>query len=162
MKTQATKEIEDLLFRYVREKSRVDFIVGELDIGSKWGIVDALHATVNKNKITWRCYEIKVSKKDFYSKAKVTFVGHFNYYVMPIELYEQVKQDIPKDIGVVVSHEVTYRYNGKQIEMKVIKKPKLLPLKVPSEHLSSRFITSSHRDLYKLMREVANGTKFDY
>lgn len=154
LKTQATKEIEELLFKYVRDKSRIDFIVGELDIGSKWGIVDALHATINKNKITWRCYEVKVSKKDFYSKAKVTFVGHYNYYVMPIELYEQVKHDIPKDIGAVVSLEVEYRYGGKRMEMRVVKKPKLLPLKVPSEHLSSRFITSSHRDLYKLMRRI--------
>lgn len=47
-----------------------------------------------------RCYEIKVSKSDFYSKAKHTFVGHYNYYVMPQELYEQVNQDIPIHVGV--------------------------------------------------------------
>lgn len=53
-------------------------------------------------KGTWRCYEIKVSKSDFRSKAAVTFVGHFNYYVMPQELYEQVKDEIPDGIGVYV------------------------------------------------------------
>ncbi|MBT2215854.1 hypothetical protein KK120_08830 [Virgibacillus dakarensis] len=50
----------------------------------------------------WRCYEIKVSKSDFYSKAKKTFIGHYNYYVLTKELYEQVKDDIPKHIGAYV------------------------------------------------------------
>lgn len=51
----------------------------------------------------WRCYEIKVSKSDFHSKAHNTFIGHFNYYVMPRELYEQVKDEIPPNIGVYVN-----------------------------------------------------------
>lgn len=51
----------------------------------------------------FRCYEIKVSKSDFYSKAKKTFVGHYNYFVMPWDLYEEVKKDIPSHIGVYVS-----------------------------------------------------------
>lgn len=52
----------------------------------------------------WRCYEIKVSKSDFYSKAKKTFVGHYNYFVMPKELYEEVKDDIPHHIGVYLGN----------------------------------------------------------
>jgi hypothetical protein len=51
----------------------------------------------------WRCYEIKASKADFHSKAKKTFFGQFNYFVMPKELYEEVKDDIPNHIGVYVS-----------------------------------------------------------
>ena len=47
----------------------------------------------------WRCYEIKVSKSDFYSKSHNTFLGHFNYYVMPEELYEQVK-DCGKEVYI--------------------------------------------------------------
>lgn len=50
----------------------------------------------------WRCYEIKVSVSDFKSKAKKTFCGHFNYYVMTKELYEKVKDEIPAHIGVYV------------------------------------------------------------
>lgn len=45
-----------------------------------------------------------MSKSDFYSKAKKTFVGHFNYFVMTEELYEQVKDDIPKHIGVYIGN----------------------------------------------------------
>lgn len=51
-----------------------------------------------KNNI--RCFEIKVSKSDFYSKAKNSFCGNYNYYVMPKELFEQVKHDIPHHVGV--------------------------------------------------------------
>lgn len=50
----------------------------------------------------WRCYEIKISKSDFHSKAHNTFVGHFNYYVLTQELYEQVKTEIPSHIGVYI------------------------------------------------------------
>lgn len=141
MKTKLTKDVERALFDYVRESSRVNFIIGEVDVGSRWGIVDALQATIAKNVITWRCYEIKTSKSDFYSKAKVTFVGHYNYYVMPYEVYQQVKHDIPKGIGVLLYDKSIY----------VETKPTKMKLRVPTEHLASRFITSSHRDLYKLI-----------
>jgi hypothetical protein len=154
MKTILTTDIEQALFKHVRETSRINFIIGELDIGYKWGIVDALQATINKNKITWRCYEIKVSKKDFYSKAKLTFVGHFNYYVMPLELYEAIKHEIPKEIGVYVYKSVINMLGTTTSYIEIIKKPKRLPLKVPTEHLASRFITSSHRDLYKLLKKL--------
>lgn len=60
------------------------------------------YLTYDTNGI-WRCYEIKVSKADFYSQAHNTFVGHYNYYVMPIELYEQVKDEIPVYIGIYVN-----------------------------------------------------------
>ena len=48
----------------------------------------------------WRFYELKISKPDFYSKNRHTFYGDFNYFVMPKDVYEAVKQDIPPDIGV--------------------------------------------------------------
>lgn len=49
-----------------------------------------------------RCYEIKVTKSDFHSKNGHNFVGHYNYYVMPKSLYEQVRKEIPDHIGVYV------------------------------------------------------------
>ena len=39
----------------------------------------------------WRCYELKVTKADFRSTAKPSFVGHYNYFVLPSKLYEEVK-----------------------------------------------------------------------
>lgn len=53
-------------------------------------------------KGVWRCYEIKVSVSDFRSNAHNTFVGHYNYYVMPKELHDQVKNEIPGHIGVYI------------------------------------------------------------
>ena len=50
----------------------------------------------------WRCYEVKISKSDFHSKCKNTFVGHFNYYVLTQELYDIVKEEVPKHIGIYV------------------------------------------------------------
>ena len=50
----------------------------------------------------FRFYEIKISKSDFHSKAHNTFLGHFGYYVLTEELYQLVKDEIPKGIGVYV------------------------------------------------------------
>lgn len=50
----------------------------------------------------FRCYEIKVTKADFHSKAAKSFVGHYNYYVLTRELYDQIKDEIPADIGVYI------------------------------------------------------------
>lgn len=53
-------------------------------------------------KGVFRCYEIKVSKADFHSAAAKSFVGHYNYYVLTRELYNQVKEEIPDWIGVYI------------------------------------------------------------
>lgn len=46
------------------------------------------------------CYEIKSSIADFNSRSGHNFIGDFNYYIMPIWVYETIKDQIPKDIGV--------------------------------------------------------------
>ena len=48
------------------------------------------------------CIELKQSVSDFHSDAALTFVGNRNYYAMPYDIYEKVKEEIPKDIGVYV------------------------------------------------------------
>lgn len=88
-------------------------------------------------KGVWRCYEIKVSKADFHSKAKKTFVGHFNYYVMPRELYEEVKDEIPKHIGV-------------HIGSGCIKNAKRQELSVDEKILKDSLIRSLCRDAEKI------------
>ena len=42
---------------------------------------------------TIRCYEIKTSEEDAKSKAALSFLGHYNYLVMPAELYQAVKDE---------------------------------------------------------------------
>ena len=55
----------------------------------------------NTRGLIW-CYEIKVSVSDFHSKHGHNFMGHYNYYVMTPELYEEVKDEIPDGVGVLV------------------------------------------------------------
>lgn len=84
----------------------------------------------------WRFYEIKVSKSDFHSKAKKTFSGHYNYYVMPHELYEEVKDEIPKHIGV---------YCGTGLYKKAKKQELLVDVKI----LKDSMIRSLYREFEK-------------
>lgn len=85
----------------------------------------------------WRCYEIKVSKKDFYSKSKKTFIGNYNYYVLPsVELLDQVKKDIPENVGVYVMNNLVMR-------------AKKQPLKADENILKDSMIRSLHREFHK-------------
>jgi hypothetical protein len=131
-KTEQTLELERKI--YFATQSQGCFGCHEVTIG--WfGDERVDYLTFDTDGI-WRCYEIKVSKSDFHSKAKNTFVGHFNYYVMPDELYEEVKDEIPAEIGV---------HNGGH----VIKKPKKQSLGVSEDVLLRSFarsLTRAYRD----------------
>lgn len=48
------------------------------------------------------CYEVKSSAEDFHSKNGHNFIGDFNYYVMPEDVFEKVKNEIPYYVGVFV------------------------------------------------------------
>ena len=47
------------------------------------------------------CFEIKSSVEDFHSKNGHNFIGDLNYYVMPKEVYEKVRNELPYNIGVL-------------------------------------------------------------
>lgn len=46
------------------------------------------------------CYEVKSSVEDFRSKNGHNFIGDFNYYIMPEEVYAAVCLEIPHKVGV--------------------------------------------------------------
>lgn len=56
------------------------------------------------------CFEIKVTKSDFHSQHGHNFVGNLNYYVMPLDLYKEVKDEIPEHIGVVTYNNGSLRH----------------------------------------------------
>ena len=58
--------------------------------------------TLAEPSILVTCYEIKISKYDFQSPHGHNFVGNCNYYVMPAELYKQVKDQIEPGVGVIL------------------------------------------------------------
>ena len=95
-KTEETLKLEKAIYNLTAKQG----VFGCYEVTIGWfGKERVDYMTYDTNGI-FRCYEIKVSKSDFYSKAKHTFLGHYNYFVMPTELYEEVKQDIPSHIGV--------------------------------------------------------------
>lgn len=63
------------------------------------------------NDVLITCFEIKISKADFHSKHGHNFVGNANFYVMPKELYLEVKDEIPDDIGVI-AYVSTDKFDG--------------------------------------------------
>lgn len=95
-KTELTLELEKSLYSNTSKQG----VFGCFEVTIGWFGKERVDYITYDTKGIWRCYEIKVSKADFHSKANKTFIGHFNYYVMPRELYEEVKDEIPKHIGV--------------------------------------------------------------
>lgn len=55
------------------------------------------------------CYEVKSSVDDFHSKNGHNFIGDFNYYVMPAEVYAAVSLEIPHNVGVLVPTDDMWR-----------------------------------------------------
>jgi len=103
----------------------------------------------------WRCYEVKVSKGDFRSKAKTSFVGHYNYYVMPRVLYETCIDEIPIHIGVMVympyEKDAVSERLGKGM-LTIVKKAKKQKLRVDEGQLMNAFLHSLFREVKKAKR----------
>ena len=66
------------LEREIWEATRKQGVFGCFEVTIGWfGDQRVDYITYDTNGI-WRCFEIKVSKSDFYSKSKKSFIGHFN------------------------------------------------------------------------------------
>lgn len=68
------------------------------------------------------CYEVKSSVEDFHSKNGHNFMGDYNYYVTPEDVFEKIKNEIPYHVGVFVPSVMHYR--GEWYELKSVKKAK--------------------------------------
>lgn len=66
------------------------------------------------------CYEVKSSVEDFHSKNGHNFLGDYNYYVMPEDVYEKVKNEIPYGVGVYVPN--GKHYLGEWYKLRSVKK----------------------------------------
>ncbi len=135
-KSEVTSKLEGQLWKHT--KMRGSFACFEVTIG--WYGKERVDFLTYNTKDIFRCYEIKASKIDFYSDNKVSFLGHYNYYVMPLELYGQVEKDIAPHIGVFVS-------DGNKLSS--IKRAKRQELGVCKEVLKNSMIRSLYRESEK-------------
>lgn len=147
-KSNLTKEIERVLYNFFDK--RAEACCPEVTLG--WygnEIVDFMTYSLDKNREI-KCYEIKVSKADFHSKAKLTFVGHKNYFVMPTELYKEIEQELYtsefRGIGVYTFH------GGSTLECS--KYATRRELRADKEVILSSMLRSMQREYLKARKEV--------
>lgn len=157
MKTALTVEMEEALYYYCRENS--DIVVEEVVMPDDQGIVDTLSCRLTAEEVfEWRCYELKVSLADFRSKAKLSFIGHYNYFVLPKALYEKVKDQILPTIGVLVYHQFVEKDTSRKGYFSVEKKPQRQQLQVSEKALLFRLISAQAREVSKA-KQTARGLR---
>ena len=104
MKTKETEKCEYAIFKATRASGLGIYGGFEVSVGSGYGKERVDFMTMN-SKEEFRCYEIKVSKSDFKSKCALSFIGDFNFFVLPKILYDKVKLLIPENIVVYAVYE---------------------------------------------------------
>ena len=91
MKTKKTLKLEKQIYNATKKMG----VFGCFEVTIGFFGKERVDYMTYDTKGIFRCYEIKVSKSDFHSNAKLSFVGHYNYYVLTRKLYEEVKDEIP-------------------------------------------------------------------
>lgn len=88
-KTEETTRVENALFKH----TSVMGVFGcmEVTIGINVVPIERVDYMTYDTKNEFRCYEVKVSKSDFMSTSKLTFIGDFNYLVIPESLLPEIR-----------------------------------------------------------------------
>lgn len=89
MKTKRTKEMEKALYNYCGAGGVGVYGCFEVSLGGGYGKERVDFITMD-SKDEFRCYEIKSSEEDFASDAKLSFIGDFNYLLIPHGLKEKI------------------------------------------------------------------------
>lgn len=132
-KTEATLQLE----RSIYNETKMIGTFGCFEVTIGFGGKERVDFITYDTKGIWRCYEIKSSVQDFRSKAKKTFCGHYNYFVLTKEVYDVVKDEVPSHIGI---------YIGGTLK----KNPKKQELKVKEDVLKDSMIRSMYREASKI------------
>lgn len=90
------------------------------------------------------CYEVKSSVEDFHSKNGHNFLGDYNYYVMPEDVFEKVKNEIPWGVGVFVPDGMNYK--GKWYDLKSVKKARRKDREKPLSEMLLMMFRSATRE----------------
>lgn len=98
MKTEETKRLEMAIWNATNKQG----VFGCFEVTIGWFGKERVDYMTYDTKGVFRCYEVKVTKADFHSPCHNSFVGNLNYYVLPPDLYEEVKAEIPDHVGVYI------------------------------------------------------------
>lgn len=90
------------------------------------------------------CYEVKSSVEDFHSKNGHNFIGDYNYYVMPEEVYAAVSLEIPYYVGVFIPESKNYK--GDWYNLKSVKKARRKDRNRPLHEMLFMMFRSYARD----------------
>lgn len=121
MKTQETKCLEMTIWNATKKPG----LYGCFEVTIGFGGKERIDFMTYDTKGTFRCYEIKVTKSDFHSSCQNSFVGHLNYYILPLMLFEEVSEEIPAHIGVYVERNGIV-YNVKKAKRCQVDDPEVL------------------------------------
>lgn len=98
------------------------------------------------------CYEIKSSVEDFHSKNGHNLIGDFNYYVMPLEVYEKVRDELPYSVGVLCPEKLGYKFLP--YILKVVQRVRRIDRKRSLQEMLLMMWRSSRREIVKARKEV--------
>lgn len=126
---------KEVTFDYATENAvRVDFM--------KFKPVNNTVSGIEKGD--FYCYEVKSSVEDFHSKNGHNFLGDFNYYVMPEEVFVRVSHMIPYGVGVYVPDGMNRR--GEWYDLKSVKKAKRKDREKPMSEMLLMMFRSAARE----------------
>lgn len=136
-KSDKTYELEEVIALATWKVGRIG--CQEVGLGDE-GIVDYISIELGGARVI-RCYELKISKSDFLSDNKKTFIGDFNYYVIPTGLWNYVRGYVEPGIGVwAVSSDGT---------AKVMRKATRMPCKLDRRYVTVRIVHALYRENIK-------------
>lgn len=95
MKSDKTYQLEETIALATWKLGQIG--CPEVGLGEE-GIIDYITMEMTGDRLV-RCYELKITKEDFLSDAKKTFIGDYNYYVIPTSLWNAVRSHIAPGIG---------------------------------------------------------------
>ena len=122
-------------------------------------MVDSLYYPPPNNPITqkgdFHCYEVKSSVEDFHSKNGHNLIGDYNYYVMPEDVYEAVKEDLRwSKAGVYVPVSPLKDGNLRHNSLKSVRKAKRSDREYTVSELLLMMFRSSNRELLKDTKKI--------
>lgn len=121
MKTEETKRLERAIWKATNKQG----VFGCFEVTIGWFGKERVDYMTYDTKGVFRCYEIKVTKTDFHSRCHNSFVGDLNYYVLPADLYEEVKEEIPDFVGAYIERDGTV-YSIRRARRRTVEDPDTL------------------------------------